>query len=124
LEDRWRIAQHQNDSDALSSLLAPDVTFIGTSGSLRDRADYITSRAASSIPRSPTYEYDEVRVRVFGSVVIVTGRESTTGQGTAFQGRFTHVWAQREGDWRLVAIQRTDVAQQVPELPAVSADAF
>jgi len=110
LEDRWRVAQHENDSAALLSLLAPDVTFIGTSGSLRDRADYIASRTSSSIPRSPAYEYSELRVRVFGSVVIVTGRESTTGEGTTFQGRFTHVWAQSGDQWRLVAIQRTDIA--------------
>jgi ketosteroid isomerase-like protein len=111
LEDDWRIAQHKNDSAALLALLAPDVTFIGTSGSLRDRAGYLASRATSWIPRSPTYEYSELRVRVIGSVVIVTGREATTGEGTAFQGRFTHVWAQREGQWQLVAIQRTDIAQ-------------
>ena len=111
LEDDWRMAQHQNDKAALLTLLAPDVTFIGTSGSLRDRADYIASRTTSSIPRSPTYEYSELRVRVFGSVVIVTGREATTGEGTAFQGRFTHVWAQEQGRWQLVAIQRTDIAQ-------------
>ena len=111
LEEDWRLAQHKNDKAALLALLAPDVTFIGTSGSLRDRADYIASRTTSRLPRSPTYEYSELRARVFGSVVIVTGREATTGEGTAFQGRFTHVWAQREGRWQLVAIQRTDIAR-------------
>ncbi len=111
LEDEWRIAQHKNDPAALLALLAPDVTFIGTSGSLRDRADYIASRSTSSIPRSSTYDYSELRVRVIGSVAIVTGREATTGEGTAFQGRFTHVWAQRQGLWQLAAIQRTDIAE-------------
>jgi uncharacterized protein (TIGR02246 family) len=111
LEDDWRLAQHKNDTAALLSLLAPDVTFIGTSGSLRDRADYIDSRATSSVPRASTYEYSEFRVRVFGSVVIVTGRGATTGEGVAFQARFTDVWANREGRWQLVAIQRTDIAQ-------------
>lgn len=111
LEEGWRLAQHKNDKAMFLVLLAPDVTFIGTSGSLRDRADYIASRTASAIPLSPTYEYSELRARVFGSVVIVTGREATTGEGTAFQGRFTHVWAEREGKWQLVAIQRTDIAQ-------------
>jgi uncharacterized protein (TIGR02246 family) len=111
LEDDWRVAKHKNDTAALLSLLASDVTFIGTSGSLRDRADYIASRATSSIPRASTYEYSELRVRVLGPVAIVTGRAATTGQGVAFQARFTDVWAQREGRWQLVAIQRTDIAQ-------------
>src|SRR5260221_14699233 len=111
LEDEWRIAQHKNDPAALLALLAPDVTFIGTSGSLRDRADYIASRSTSSIPRSSTYDYSELRVRVIGSVAIVTGREATTGEGRAFQGRFTHVWGQREGLRRLPAIRRPAIAQ-------------
>lgn len=111
LEDDWRIAQHRNDTAGLLALLAPDVTFIGTSGSLRDRTDYIASRAASWISRSPTYDYSELRVRVIGSVAVVTGREATTGEGTAFKARFTHVWAQREGLWQLAAIQRTDIAE-------------
>ena len=112
LEDQWRAAQHKNDVAAFMALLSPDLTFIGTSGSLRDRADFIASRAASSIPRATTYQYSELRVRVFGSVAVVTGREATTGAGVAFQGRFTHVWAERSGVWLLVAIHRTDIAPQ------------
>jgi len=110
LEDKWRVAQHSNDVAAFLALLSPDVTFIGTSGSLRDRSDYIASRGPSLLPRAETYEYSELRVRVFGTVAVVTGREATTGTGVAFQGRFTHVWAESSGEWRLVAIQRTDIA--------------
>lgn len=111
LEDRWRVAQHQNDEAVFKALLAPDVTFIGTSGSLRDRAGYIASRATSLLPRAETYEVSELHVRLFGPVAIVTGREATTGEGVAFQGRFTHVWARTRGAWQLEAIQRTDIAK-------------
>lgn len=114
LEDKWRAAQHRNDAEAFMSLLSPDLTFIGTSGSLRDRSDFIASRAASWLPRAATYEYSEMRVRVFGSVAVVTGREATTGEGVAFQGRFTHVWTEKSGVWRLVAIQRTDISPASP----------
>jgi uncharacterized protein DUF4440 len=110
LEERWRVAQHDGDEAAMLVLLGPDLTFIGTSGSLRDRADYIASRRTSAIPRAATYEYSELRARDFGCVVVVTGREATTGEGTSFQGRFTHVWARRGRAWQLVAIQRTDIA--------------
>jgi len=114
LEDKWRVAQHSNDVAAFLALLSPDLTFIGTSGSLRDRPDYIASRGSSVLPRAETYEYSELRVRVFGPVAVVTGREATTGPGVAFQGRFTHVWARDSGEWRLVAIQRTDIAPPSP----------
>ena len=110
LEERWRAAQHANDTLTFTALLAPDLTFIGTSGSLRDRADFIHSRAGSSMPRAATYAVDELRVRLYDSVAVVTGREATTGDSVSFTGRFTHVWARSAHGWRLVAIQRTDVA--------------
>ena len=109
VEDRWREAQHQNDKDAYDQLLSADLTFIGTSGSFRDKTGFIASRKDSWIPRSETYKYSEMTVRFYGSAAIVTGREATTGTGVAFQGRFTHVWAKRQGRWRLVAIQRTNI---------------
>ena len=109
LEDRWRKAQYQNDKTAYDQLLSADLTFIGTSGSFRDKTGFIASRKDSWIPRSETYTYSEMTVRFYGSAAIVTGREATTGTGVAFQGRFTHVWAKRQGRWRLVAIQRTNI---------------
>jgi ketosteroid isomerase-like protein len=109
LEDRWREAQHQNDKTAYDQLLSSDLTFIGTSGSIRDKTGFIASRKDSWIPRAESYTYSEMTVRFYGSAAIVTGREATTGTGVAFHGRFTHVWAKRQGKWQLVAIQRTNI---------------
>ena len=109
LEDRWREAQHRNDKAAFDQLLSPDLTFIGTSGSFRNKNGFIASRNSSGIPRANTYTYSEISVRFYGGTAIVTGREATTGTGVTFQGRFTHVWAKHQGKWLLVAIQRTDI---------------
>jgi len=110
LEDQWRAAQQANDTAAFRKLLAPEVTFIGTSGSLRDRDGYIASRAQSWIPRAARFTVDGLRLRAYGTVVIVTGRETTAGTGVAAQGRFTHVWSHRGNSWVLVALQRTEIA--------------
>ena len=110
LEEEWRMAQHDNDTTAFSRLLAPDLTFIGTSGSFRDRAGYVASRSGSWIRRAVSFTVTELRVRIYGATAIVTGRESTTGAGVENGGRFTHVWLQRQGKWQLVAVQRTDIA--------------
>jgi ketosteroid isomerase-like protein len=110
LEDRWRVAQQANDTVAFQELLAPDVTFIGTSGTLRNRADYIASRSGSWIPKSTSFTIDELRVRTYGIVVIVTGRGTTTGVGTEAKVRFTDVWARHGATWMLVAIHRTDIS--------------
>ena len=109
LEEAWRSAQQNNDRTAFDRLLATDVTFVGTSGSLRDKKDYVASRAASWIPRATSYTIHDLSVRFFGGVCIVTGTEETTGTGVANKGRFTHVWARRAGRWQLVAIQRTNI---------------
>jgi hypothetical protein len=110
LEEQWRQAQQANDTMAFRRLLAPELTFIGTSGSLRDVDGYIASRSASWIPRAATYTIAEVRVRVYHEVAIVTGKEATAGEAVANTGRFTHVWVRRQRLWHLVAIQRTDIA--------------
>jgi ketosteroid isomerase-like protein len=110
LEQRWRVAQQANDTAAFRELLAPDVTFVGTSGALRDRAGYINSRADSWIPHSAQFRVDELRLRVYGTTVIVTGRETSTGHAFNATGRFTHVWARRGATWSLVALQRTEIA--------------
>ena len=109
LEEQWRSAQHHNDTATFDRLLAPDVTFVGTSGSLRTKEGFIASRLGSWIPRATAYVIEDLVVRFYVETAIVTGIESTTGEGVAFKGRFTHVWAIKHGRWRLVAIQRTDI---------------
>jgi ketosteroid isomerase-like protein len=110
LEEAWRSAQQHNDRVAFDRLLATDVSFVGTSGSLRDKKDFIESRAGSWIPRAATYTIHDLSVRFYGSVAIVTGTGETTGEGVTNKARFTHVWTRRSGRWQLVAIQRTDIA--------------
>ena len=109
LEEQWCNAQHHNDKAAFDRLLAPDLTFVGTSGSFRDKTEYIASRGGSWIPRASSYSIDGLAVRFYGHTAVVTGHEGTTGAG-GVQARFTHVWVQRQGEWRLVAIQRTEIS--------------
>ena len=113
LEEEWRAAQRRNDRGAFGRLLsAADVTFIGTSGSFRDKAGFIASRGGSWIPHAEAYTYTEVLVRFYGGAAVVTGVEATTGEGVTARGRFTHVWAKRGGKWLLVvAIQRTEISE-------------
>ena len=110
LEDQWREAQQRNDKAAFDRLLSPDLTFVGTSGSFRNKSGFIASRDTSWIPRAETYTSTEVSVRFYGETAIVTGLGATTGAGVTAKARFTHVWAKRKGKWLLVAIQRTEVS--------------
>ena len=109
LEDEWKVAQRNTDTSAFARLLAPDFTFIGTSGSLRDRAGYAGSRAGSWIPQGTTFTVTDLQVRIYGSTAVVTGRENTTGPRFTGSTRFTHVWVRRPGEWKMVAAQRTAI---------------
>jgi len=109
LEEAWKVAQRNTDTSAFARLLAPDFTFIGTSGSLRDRAGYAGSRTGSWIPQGATFTVTDLRVRIYGATAVVTGREHTTGPRFTGSTRFTHVWVRRRGDWQMVAAQRTAI---------------
>jgi len=110
LEDEWKVAQRNTDTSAFRRLLAPDFTFIGTSGSLRDRAGYAGSRAGSWIPQGTTFTVTDLDIRIYGATAVVTGRENTTGLRFTGSTRFTHVWVRRQGKWQMVAAQRTAIA--------------
>jgi len=110
LEEEWKVAQRNTDTSAFARLLAPDFTFIGTSGSVRDRAGYAASRSGSWIPQGTTFTVSELQVRIYGATAVVTGRENTTGPRFTGSTRFTHVWLLRQGKWQMVAAQRTEIA--------------
>src|SRR2546429_4040741 len=109
LEEEWKMAQRNTDTSAFARLLAPDFTFIGTSGSMRDRAGYAASRSGSWIPQGTTFTVTELHVRIYGATAVVTGRENTTGPRFTGSTRFTHVWLLRQGKWQMVAAQRTAI---------------
>lgn len=109
LEDEWKVAQRITDTSAFTRILAPEFTFIGTSGSLRDRAGYAGSRAGSWIPQGATFTVTDLHVRIYGATAVVTGRENTTGPRFTGSTRFTHVWVRRQGAWKMVAAQRTAI---------------
>jgi ketosteroid isomerase-like protein len=58
---------------------------------------------------------DEIQIRTFGDVALVTGRTRATGsyRGTSASValRFTDIFVRRSRDWQVVALHATTVAQ-------------
>jgi ketosteroid isomerase-like protein len=58
---------------------------------------------------------DDLNVRIFGEIAIVTGRSvlagTYKGKHASIVQRFTDVFAMRDGRWQAVASQGTQVAQ-------------
>ena len=82
--------------------LAEDFLNSNPDGSLVDRAGFLeqVSRPATM----SNFEARDVRIRLFGDMAIIHGRTTyTRADGQPAAGRYTDVWARRQGRWLCVA---------------------
>ena len=106
-QDQERIrAQINADAVALRRIYADDFIGIGPTGVVRKKADVIADFTAHAL----TYQSittAEVRVRVYGTTAVETGRSTMVGQDRGKpvprENRFTRVWVMTDGSWQLVA---------------------
>jgi ketosteroid isomerase-like protein len=102
------------DREAVDSILASDWSVIDLTGHVLNKAQ-VMKELGSGDRRIESGSIDDLNIRVFGDIAIVTGRSVLTG---SYQGkrasvvqRFTDVFAKRDGRWQVVASQGTQVAQ-------------
>ena len=105
--DNERIqAQIQADATALDRIYADDFIGVGPSGTVRTKAQVI-SDFTSGVLKFQSITTDEVQVRVYENTAVETGLSTMVGQdkGKAVprDTRFTRVWVNQQGRWRLVA---------------------
>lgn len=106
-QDEQRIrAQIGADAVALRRIYADDFLGIGPTGVVRDKSQVIADFTSHEL----TYQSittAEVRVRVYGTTAVETGRSTMIGvdKGKAVprENRFTRVWVLKDGRWQLVA---------------------
>jgi ketosteroid isomerase-like protein len=105
----------REDASALDRIFADEFIYTSTTGELINKAQQLEAIKSGDLK----IEYgksDEVRVRVYGNVAVMTGRFIAKGEykGKVFETpeRYTAVWVKRQGRWQLVAEQGTRVVQQ------------
>lgn len=87
-------------------LLADDFLCSQADGSLIDRATFLQHTAQPYAMRA--LEAHDVRVRVLGDVALVHARTTFAyPDGRSGTGRYTDVWARRDGRWVAVAAHVT-----------------
>ena len=89
--------QH-GDVQRFDEVLAEDFLCSNPDGSLVDKKQFLaqTARPVTISDLTP----QEVRVRILGDVAIIHARTSyTTADGEQRNGRYTDVWALRDGKW-------------------------
>jgi ketosteroid isomerase-like protein len=97
------------DAQRFDAILAPDFVCSNPDGTLIDRSEFLQRTRSSS--RLQSMDIDDVRIRVLGDVAVIHARTSyTLGDGRQGSGRYTDVWALRDGRWLAVAAHVTRLA--------------
>lgn len=115
IEERLAAAWVAGDRSFIEQVLAEDWSVIDLTGRILKRADVLEEAFGSKDRQIVSMRIGEISVRPFGTWAIVTGRTHAAGQ---YQGevaevtlRFTDVFANRNGNWQVVASQATLINQ-------------
>ena len=91
-----------SDVRRFNEILAEDFLNSNPDGSLVDRAAFLEQIARPAMITD--LEAHDVRIRVLGDVAIIHARTTyTKPDGQAASGRYTDIWARRQGRWLAVA---------------------
>jgi ketosteroid isomerase-like protein len=107
-------AIRDNDADAIQRLLADDWAVIPTTGSIAEGKSIFPDGIRSGYLTRKTFELSEPRVRVHGSVAVITTKVRTSGMlnGKFFDviERQTDVLQWEHGGWKSVLTHETKIA--------------
>jgi ketosteroid isomerase-like protein len=103
--DYIRAVQH-SDVQRFDEILAEDFLCSNPDGSLIDRAAFLKQTALPV--KISNLEASDVNIRMMGDFAIIHARTTYTGpDGRAGAGRYTDVWARRQGRWLAVSAHVT-----------------
>ena len=104
----------RKDVDAIAPLTAVEYVQIDFDGRVMDKAATF-QRIRSSDIRLRSNSPDDLRVRIYGDVAVVTGRATPKGvaDGREFVDpiRYSRVYVKRDGRWQVVLFQQTRIAK-------------
>ena len=105
--DNERIqAQIGADAITLDRIYADDFIGVGPSGTVRTKSQVISDFTSGDL-KFKSITTDEVQVRVYGKTAVETGLSTMVGLDKSKivprDTRFTRVWVEQKGRWRLVA---------------------
>lgn len=106
LNDDYIQSVQRSDIRRFDQILSEDFLCSTADGSLLDRKAFLDYTAKPVTIRN--LQAHEVNVRLMGDIAIIHARTSyTTADGTPSGGRYTDVWARRNGQWLAVSAHVT-----------------
>jgi ketosteroid isomerase-like protein len=108
LEERWTTGVKERDHESFEKLLAEDLTHVGFEGQIVGKREYMEFFKNGDW-RYSQYAVLDQQVTLEGCAAIVTGRVDrkivVNGKETIGKFSFTHVWAKRGSEWRVISSQ-------------------
>ena len=115
IENRLAAAWVEGDRSFIEEILADDWSVTDLTGRVLKKAEVLEEAFGSKDRQIVSMRIDEISVRPFEGWAIVTGRTHAAGE---YRGevaevtlRFTDVFANRNGNWQVVASQATLINQ-------------
>ena len=106
LNDDYIRSVQMSDVRRFDEILADDFLNSNPDGSLVDRAGFLERIARPA--GIANLRAEDVRIRVLGDFAIIHARTTyTLPDGRAAAGRYTDIWARRDGKWLCVAAHVT-----------------
>jgi ketosteroid isomerase-like protein len=117
LENDWSQASIKRDGATLQHFYADEYVFTDADGNTSTKAKEIANLTSGAF-RLTAYKFEDVKVRVYGEVAVVTGRNTIKGTWEDIERdvsgpyRFTDVFVRRNGRWQCVASQSSRITQK------------
>ena len=102
-------AQFKKDRATMERLMADDYSYTHSNGRVSDKAAEIQDNMSDEI-KWTDMKSDDLKVRTYGNVAVVTGQLTLTGSSKKYvpgPRRITEIWVQRDGRWQIVGGQTT-----------------
>ena len=109
MENHW--LQVENDPNALESILAPDFLHVVPMGIITKEEQLNFMRKHPAPEQRSERHFEDIHVRVYGSVGIVNGMVVEIGTARR-KTLFTDVFAYRDGQWQAVSAQELPAAKE------------
>jgi len=115
-DDELSTAIRENNADAIRRWLDDGWGVVATSGAINEGASIFPDGVKTGVLVRKTFETSEDRVRLYGSVALVTTKVKTSGTfaGKPFDvvERQTDVWLLRDDGWKCVFTHETQISSK------------
>jgi len=99
----------KKDRAMFEPMLAEDYVYIHSNGNMTNKAQEIAENMSADVKWTAS-KLDNLKVRIYGDVAVVTGIQTLTGSSKGYVSgprRFTDLWVRRGGRWQTIGGEST-----------------